>query len=58
MNDKPFIITNDKETAELLQKTGFVLISKNDEYYVFENDPEKVKPYSQEKLCFTNRLFI
>lgn len=58
MNDKPFVITNDKETAELLLKTGFVLISKNDEYYVFENDPEKIKHYSQEKFSFTNKLFI
>lgn len=58
MSDKPFIITNDEETANLLEKAGFTLISKNDEYYVFENDPDKIKHYSQDKFSFTNKLFI
>lgn len=58
MNDKPFIITNDKETAKLLESAGFVLISQNDEYYVFENDPDKIQHYSQDKFSFTNKLFI
>ena len=50
MSDKPFIITNDEETAELLKRSGFTLISQNDEYYVFENDPDRIKHYSQEKV--------
>ena len=58
MSDKPFIITNDEETAELLKRSGFTLISQNDEYYVFENDPDRIKHYSQEKVSFTNKLFI
>ncbi len=56
--DKPFIITNDKETADLLSSAGFILISQNDEYFIFENDPERIKHYSQDKFSFTNKLFI
>ena len=58
MNDKPFIITNDKETAIQLANAGFVMVSQNDEYYVFENDPDRIQHYSKDKVCFTNRLFI
>lgn len=58
MDDKPFIMTNDKNTADLLLSAGFELIMQSDEYYFFENDPDRIQNYSQDKFAFTNKLFM
>lgn len=58
MEDKPFIMTNDRATADLLLSAGFSLLYQNDEYFFFENDPERIRNYSQDKFAFTNKLFM
>lgn len=58
MANKPFIITEDEKTATFLQNKGLILLSHNNNQYIFKNDLEKIKDFSKGKISFTDKLFI
>jgi len=56
MNEKPFIKTTDKETAEKLIKLGFSLITQLNDVYIFAND--SITTFDRnDKLEFTNIMY-
>lgn len=54
---KNFIQTKDPETAEILKKYGFTLLSDKDNIYTFINDG-KENFGSKSKVVYTNILHL
>lgn len=58
MEKKHFIFTTDKETAEALKALDFELIQQTADGYLFYNDAEIPSSFSQNKVTYTNKIFI
>lgn len=56
----PFVVTQDLETKQYLEKQGFQIIDTDGKRWTFLNCPEKSQRLSfdsNQKLTFTNKLF-
>ena len=61
MNDttKPFIRTTDKETAEILLRCGYQLVSHDGKEYIFINSPGKnTEKFDSTHVTYTNILHM
>ena len=56
MNKKPFIATNDEETAEMLRKLGFHELPKQGNRWMFVNQASDMKFDNNSKVSYTNIL--
>ena len=57
MNKKPFIATNDEETAEMLRKLGFHELPKQGNRWMFVNQASDMKFDSKDsKVTYTDIL--
>ena len=44
----------DEEVAKQLREQGFQELSKQDKFYVFINEPSKIKTFDENKIVYTN----
>lgn len=56
-NNKKFIITTNMESAALLKKTGFRVITQNNQQWIFENN-NKLLFGNINDVIYTDKLFI
>lgn len=50
IKNKNFLLTKDDEVRVVLLKQGLIELNKQDEYYVFVNEPKKLNSIQFEKL--------
>lgn len=56
-NNKPLIVTTDKETAETLKRLGLPLLSESSGQWTFVNDVTKYSAFSENlKVVETNKV--
>lgn len=56
--EKKFIITNNKETATLLLRANYTLVTDANDQWVFINDPGKMQFSKLDDMRYTNILHI
>ena len=58
--NKKFIITTDENSANILEKAGFILINNSNNKFVFLNDVHKVKLLFNKlkDYAYTDTLFL
>ena len=55
--EKKFILTNSKETADILIKAGVQCIQQQENSWLFLNERHKLLFYKLEKVVYTDKLF-
>lgn len=53
-----FVKTSDEGVANELRKQGFQELSKQDKFYVFINEPSKIKTFDEKKIFYTDKLCL
>lgn len=53
-----FVKTSDEGVAKQLREQGFQELSKQDKFYVFINEPSKIKTFDEKKIIYTNILSV